>query len=222
MKPILFSTPMVEAILEERKTMTRRVVTRKGYNDQIHQAKNDFARHEYEDLWQIGYKSPNRMFPQESIGVNPRYNPGDILWVRETWRLIDFEHIDGDWNASVQYKADSTIGARIHCLKSGADERTGWRPSIFMPKEAARIFLRVIDVRAERLLDIPYEDCYKEGIQLLCDGVPYKENSLAYENFICLWDEINGKRNGGIYASGMDPWVWVYSFERCEKPGGME
>lgn len=182
MKPILFSTPMVQAIVAGNKTQTRRVIKLK----------------------------------------NPFHKPGDILWVRETWRLIYFDHIDGDWSASVQFK-DGAMGERLHYLKNGEDERIGWRPSIFMPRAAARLFLRVTDVRVERVQDIREGDAMAEGAphclgKSTCGG--HDERCEAADPgrwYRMLWDSINGKREGGCYAWGKNPWVWVYTFERISK-----
>jgi hypothetical protein len=98
-RSIIFSTEMVRAILAGKKTQTRRVVTRKGYNEEIHQSRNDYAYREMDDLWRIGYRAKYRSWPQGGVGVCPRYQTGEILWVRETFCP--------DWCEHVIYKADS-------------------------------------------------------------------------------------------------------------------
>jgi len=117
------------------------------------------------------------------------YQPGDILWVQEAWRLVDFAYVDGEWSASVEFK-DGTIGTRLFFGEEGANQKTGWRPSIYMPREAARLFLLVKDVRVERLQDITEEDAVKEGcIPLLDkDGVTFIS---AKGRFHALWDSIS-------------------------------
>jgi len=162
MKPILFSTEMVKAILDGRKTMTRRVM-----------------------------KNPNAQ--------EPRYSVGDDLWVRETFRLIDFDYIDGVWSCSVHYKTGD-IGTRLFFEEKDGDKTLGWRPSIFMPKEAARIFLKITDVRAERLQDITDADAKKEGCE-------------TREDFISVWESLNQKRG---YGWDKNPFVSVYLFERIQ------
>ncbi len=157
MKPILFSTPMVQAILDGRKTMTRRI------------------------------RKPLTLTP---------YKPGDILWVRETW----YQHYDGSY-----------------AYRASAPENTGWKPSIFMPHEAARIFLRVTDVRAERVQDITEEDAKAEGcMPTILDGVVFIS---AKGEFHAIWDNLNAKRGFGWDAN---PWVWVISFEQISEQEAKE
>jgi len=168
MKPIIFCTPMVQAILEGRKTQTRRVIK-----------------------------------PQPDAGLMPNkyaapYKPGDILWVRETWKP-DYHDEDG-----YCYKADGDREMYPNNLLH-------WRPSIHMPRAAARIFLRVTDVRAERVQDISAEDAHSEGIACIHDEIS------ECAAFAALWDEINAKRDGGRYAWERNPWVWAYTFERIAK-----
>lgn len=185
-KPILFSGPMVRAILEGRKPMTRRVMKP--------QVNGDIAeRHLYVDL-----RSP--------------FQPGDILWVRETW----LEH-----KGTYIYMADGKHLA-LDALIGGPFFK--WRPSIFMPKEAARLFLRVTAVRAERVQEITDEDAIREGAN--CDedgrnvGLAEKIRRGPVERFRDLWDSINGMRAGGAYSWDKNPWVWVITFERVDKPAG--
>lgn len=182
MKPILFSTEMVRAILEGRKTETRRVVKfPEGMTGRLPTNANDHL------FYPCGIKYPP-------------YKKGDILYVRETW----FEYA-----GQYVYKATAAQPE----LWDGM-----WHPSIHMPKEAARIFLRVTDVRAERLRDITEADAVKEGL--------YKgwrlsgRGSLALsarQAFMWLWETIT--RDGPAYKTwACNPWVWVIEFERCEKP----
>ena len=155
MKPILFSTPMVQAILDGRKTMTRRIVKTDGeyftdsYNYHIRQA-----------CFMINGKSTYMNYP---------FDVGDVLWVRETWtygRVVWESDEYGNsefWLEQTQkeedekcifYKADMDDAIR----EDISFEDVIWKPSIFMPKEACRIFLRVTNVRVERLQDIELED----------------------------------------------------------------
>jgi hypothetical protein len=172
--PILFSTPMVQAILEGRKTMTRRIVKFKPFNEKHSRPKSvPFFDH-----------STN------SISIFPYGKIGDILWVKETFT----EYFPGEF----EYKAGFT------------DEPIKWKPSIFMPKAAARIFLKITDIRVERLQDMSREDCKKEGVLLGNDNGKF---AGWHDVFRDLWEKINGPDS---WVS--NPWVWVISFERCEKP----
>ena len=172
MKPILFSTEMVRAILDGRKTMTRRVVKPQHYR-------------------------------------KPRYQTGDILWVRETWSVQEDLPYDN-------YVYRSDYGTTEH--DSFPPSMFKWRPSIHMPKEAARIFLCVTDVRVERVQDILCGDMKREGcIPETVTGGQYQQWHRDY--WIPLWDSINDKRG---YPWSSNPWVWVYSFKRCDKPETLE
>jgi len=207
-KPILFSTPMVQALLEGIKTMTRRVIKDK---DIINRFDIDV------DGKPIAYidQATGDSYPPTAIA---RYHIGDILWVRETW----FENEE-----CLLYKASKYENTKEYHGRNGWVQ-IKWRPSIFMPREAARIFLRVTNVRVERLQEITEEDAIAEGISWL-DEACYSNNGwtptlydpdsggspVFRDGFIALWDSINAKRG---YSWDTNPWVWVYEFERTEKP----
>jgi hypothetical protein len=194
-KPILFSTPMVQAILEGRKTMTRRVVKNQ---DGIHPRWNTIGWLGWDDGH--GYK------------MRQSYDVGDVLWVRETWREYCVRR-QSDSKNHYCYKADHERG--YVCFNGSCDLR--WRPSIFMPKEAARIFLRVTDVRVERVQDILCGDMQREGcIPKKVTGGQWQQ--WQHDYWIPLWDSINAKRG---YGWDTNPWVFVYSFERIDKPVDM-
>jgi hypothetical protein len=180
-RPILFNTEMVMALLEGRKTCTRRVL------------KQPFEVHPN------GYitkpRGTERLCP-----YIPPYQPGDILYVRETWCKGSY----GDEKEKYYYKADNN---RFFCT---------WRPSIHMPKEAARIWLKVTEVRAEHLQDITEEQAISEGIfidkyNLHC-GYDY------VSEFSFLWNSTIKKSDLDVYGWLANPYVWVIKFERCEKP----
>lgn len=223
-KPILFSTPMVQAILEGRKAQTRRVFNPQPptdasfidlYDKMVVTAIDHHGNEYPKDVEGLYSTFEHDGLPQFPV-FKAAYMPGDILWVRETWRMGDFSFIDGDWSASVQYK-DGAIGARLHNLTE--DERLGWRPSIHMPKAAARIFLRVTDVRAERLNEISEEDAIREGCARgdRYAGERSTPAQTAKQSFMWLWNMLNDKRG---YSWCSNAWVWVYTFESCEKPKG--
>lgn len=199
MKPILFSTKMVQAILGDQKTMTRRVI--KVDDPEEWESHND-CRNEYGDsevpCFLVKKKST------EDRGIHyPKYDAGDVLWVRETFA---FDEVLG-----YAYKAS--------CNPDAMEFFDGkWLPSIHMPKEAARIFLKVIDVRAERLQSILCGDMKREGcIPTTVTGGQYQQWQRDY--WIPLWDGINAERG---YSWDSNPWVWVYGFERCDRPQEVE
>lgn len=191
-KPILFSTEMVQAILAGRKTQTRRIIKIKT---------TPFIENLSEESMKKHLESPGA---REIYGG---YNAGDILWVRETSVFLHNQWI---------YKAENLSEMKLF---------SGWKPSIFMPKEAARIFLKVTNVRVERLQDISEVDAIAEGVIQHSDYgstgyIHYgrREEALtdidAVWSFQTLWDSINAKK----HPWESNPWVWVYDFERIEKP----
>jgi hypothetical protein len=234
MKPILFSTLMVQAILDGKKTMTRRVIKPQPTKPYLCNIGH---------VWDDGH----------GYEIRPRYNLSDILWIRETWCKTDCFGLQNGY----VYKADGE--------KNKIFNMTGfiakWKPSIFMPRDAARIFLRVTNIKAERIQDITEADMLAEGTR---DGDTYltispddihPEESELYKGWIgwnraCfyqLWDKINakpkphyitinGKRQVDYYISYPwedinetrtyhgkpwhiigNPWVWVIEFEQITK-----
>lgn len=228
-KPILFNTEMVWAILDGRKTCTRRIC--KDANEytvpdmEFYNAdKRTYAVHNFADKEHMEQLSTaERTCP---------ICPGDILYVRETvWQKIGYYlDIDGDtkpsWYNEFKYVA------------SDEKPETGWnyswakRPSIHMPKEAARIWLKVTDVRVERLREITPKDSENEGVgNLFYEDIGYSEKNygtevdpeygIAKEQFAWLWESTIKKSDIDRYGWGANPWVWVIEFERCEKPEGV-
>lgn len=207
--PILFNTPMVQAIMEGRKTVTRRVIKPQP-NDS------------FDQYWEAVTDENGKI-----TFLKAPYRPGDILYVRETW---------AEWTGGYVYKAD---GASSPYPLSFVDR---WRPSIHMPKEAARIFLRVSDVRAERLQEpffapgCPILELQREGIDfgdqcrecietygLPCCIDDESECGVLDDvrgEFTDLWDGTIKLTTLGAFGWAANPWVWVTEFERCEKPEG--
>ena len=184
MKPILFSTSMVQAILDGRKTQTRRVIKPQP-NSKAEYKGTEIGKHVFEtdiDMWHI--KSP--------------YQPGQVLWVRETWSMIDDMPYD-----NYVYRTD--YGTTED--DSFPPSMFKWKPSIHMPREAARIFLRVKNVRVERLQDITAHDAIREGME---SETPFD----TVDEFKELWNNLNAKRG---YGWDTNPWVWVVKFERISK-----
>lgn len=199
--PILFNTDMVRAILDGRKTVTRRVA--KKIPAETHRIEPmqpfDGGALKFECHWG-GYMPDVQGFKDGMAVVKPPYQPGDILYVRETWQYIGFA---GEDNGYV-YKAPENG-------KLWQEETEGWkwRPSIHMPKEAARIWLKVTDVRAERLQDISDEQLRKEGF------IPEVQGHFKFK---WTWNSTLKKSDIDRYGWDANPWVWVIGFERCEKP----
>lgn len=214
MKPILFNTEMTRATLEDRKTQTRRVVRPQPPQN---------ARLEFSAKYGVAFDyatSPYPM-PDEKISYKPLYLPGDILYVRETWRLYD-PHGDfkcDNRKACLQYFADLQCTYRRITPEMEKYLGNRWRPSIHMPKEAARIFLRVTDVRVERLQDITVAGMQSEGV--LPTGYLSQFSVMTsdcFERWKALWDSTVKPGDIDRYGWSANPWVWVYEFERCEKP----
>lgn len=189
--PIIFSTVMVRAILEGRKTQTRRVVKERWVS-----------------------------LVEEVLKINGKYDLtipygqiGDRLWVRETWRiekenpirdLNTLAIIDYD-NPTIMYKADKLPHIQ-EILKPY------WKPSIFMPRWTSRITLEITDIRVEKLQDINRHDINQEGTpQNIAGKLSYRNDGYQrLEDFRLLWDSINGKK----YPWSSNPWVWVIEFKK--------
>ena len=214
-RPILFSAPMVRAILEGRKTQTRLAVTK--LNSKVGCWKWEDLRWDREPLYVDGSRSdrqylhvpaqPDWAGDYEGIvdRVYPRMIVGDLLWVRESWSP------DRPGSKLVHYRADGWDYS--DCPQSG------WKPSIYMPRWASRITLEVTGVRCERLQEISEEDARAEGAMFFNGGEvnhsgwrhDYKDvYRSARGSFYSLWNSINGKR--APWES--NPWVWVYKFKR--------
>lgn len=199
-KPILFNTEMVRAILDGRKTCTRRVVkTRRKYACGFYVTKRPDGS--FAGIYE--YDEDERMFENQLI---PPYKPGDVLYVRETWG-------EGYAEGTYIYKADDKL-AELPTFKKTS--KILYHPSIHMPKKAARIWLKVTDVRVERLQDIDGKGCLKEGIEE--EPLKYVGDEFVKGMFHDLWDSTIKKSNLDRYGWQANPHVWVIEFERCEKP----
>lgn len=201
-KPILFNTEMVQAILDGRKTATRRnpfeFVMKEGYNpDWSGYSLGEYYTGRIETGVCLYSRGVHDVWGVRSNVVKPKYKVGDILYVKETWQQLPsgFDEIPPE--DIFIYKASDKL----------SEECTRWRPSIYMPKKAARIFLKVTNLRVERVQDITELEAIKEGVRLPSPRANY------VNSFIPLWDSINLKRGYGWEAN---PWVWVIEFERAE------
>jgi hypothetical protein len=194
--PILFNTEMVRAILDGRKTCTRRLVRfLPGENPQ----------------W-TGYIRDGLMLyngRNEPCIIKAPYQPGDTLYVRETWcglPVNEAGHMRG--HTIYYYKADGELRPK--------GWRGTWHPSIHMPKEAARIWLKVTDVRVERLQEITPQGAWKEGARCSCLH-PVPDCAGNKTAFVTIWNSTIKKADLDCYGWDANPWVWVIEFERCEK-----
>jgi len=194
LRPMLFSTEMVQAILEGRKTQTRRVVKSQPRNCTEERFYNE----------------------EQPTYLCPYGQAGDVIWVRETWSHTSQLNLNPeDDNYGFVYKADGQDWEDF--------DGWNWKPSIHMPFAAARIFLRVKSVRVERLQDISERDAIAEGIERnpIANGdgeTVYKSyitgvyTCYPYVSFRTLWQSINGPESWVA-----NPWVWVVEFERITK-----
>lgn len=201
-KPILFNAEMVRAIMDGRKSCTRRLVKfLSGENPR----------------W-TGYIKDGLMLyngKNEPCIRKAPYQPGDILYVRETWHKYIKRVGEGKSCHLAEfygYKAS---------IANSEDADEPWKPSIHMPKEAARIWLKVTNVRLERLQDIKEDGAEAEGAIDNRGFIHSPENEYdriytAREHFIEIWDRTIKKSDLDIYGWDANPWVWVIEFERCE------
>jgi hypothetical protein len=202
-RPILFNTEMVQAILAGRKTQTRRVV-----KPQPELTESGFKWKGFYYGTGSSDERTNRNFAHAAC---PHGKVGDVLWVRET--------LEQSVTGGALYRAGGKVGESL-----AENEFLNWDdfsttqkviPSIHMPKDAARIWLRIKDVRVERLQDISGSDCGSEGMQvtgLTLSSIEVHWDELKRQ-FKSLWQSINGEKSWSE-----NPFVWVIEFERIEKP----
>lgn len=211
---ILFNTDMVQATLDGRKTVTRSCVKLKrkdsvGFYVLFGEQDNAFMGvYEYDE-------------DERERLQTPPCQQGDILYVRETWSFLPciecmeegpacnidpVVYDDGDCESE---------GCFVYKASHPRPERVRWKPSIHMPKQAARIWLKVTDVRVERLHDMTLDDFLAEGVVVRPEAFNDPENAYqqARSEFARIWDSTIRKSQ-----TDLNPWVWVIAFERCEKP----
>lgn len=211
--PILFNTEMVLAILDGRKTVTRRLIKPQQLIGILPDKCKNGTTEEFLKEKKYMFKPYCDMTDAELISTSykPQYQPGDILYVRETFDYLEGWKIgDPGIEGKYFYRADGDLRP--------VSWRGKWHPSLHMPKEAARIFLKVKDVRAERLQEINGKDVLKEGVNSLVHPDASYFDMNQREMFEELWNSTIKKSELEHYGWDADPWVWVISFERCEKP----
>jgi hypothetical protein len=234
-RPVLFSTPMVQAIMEGRKTVTRRVIKTQPDNECYFEMRleNGILTIDYNQ----GDENPKVKCPYGIVN--------DVLWVRETWRKYHPVDTDGYTDFSktiIEFAADNpepvrmvdADGAGVE-TKNGSEKFIPWKPSIFMPREACRLKLEIVSIGVERLHDITEEDAIKEGVEEnICADKDACPSSLcktecsgkgeyyrypvgfdaepcysARESFETLWQSINGEESWNA-----NPWVWRIEFKK--------
>lgn len=232
--PILFNTEMVRANLDGRKTCTRRVI--KAQPDEKHTFPLGFVTGstEAKELGCFGFGT------NENGGsiqfVKPPYQAGDILYVRETWQCWRAHRYEA--TADIRFRAGGD-DVRLQFANGNTDSidrleydtfvhkwfshNGKWKPALFMPKEAARIWLKVTDVRVERLQEITEDGAKAEGAidnrgLIHSPDNEYDRIHTAREHFIEIWNNTIKKSDLDLYGWDANPWVWVIEFERCEKP----
>jgi hypothetical protein len=220
---ILFQGPMVRAILDDKKTQTRRILDRvKGFGKVLHFGESNTPGYDYHfrcrrGLWQDFRK-------QELIDRCPYGRVGDRLWVRESHAIYTDAFTREKGDEVVLYRADSSaywnmtpyahIEAEFNPLRDTSDYEPKWTPSIHMPKWASRLSLEIVRVGVERLQDISEADAYAEGVTIpdhykfASNGRPEDRNEarVTYES---LWESINGPGSWDL-----NPFVWVVEFKK--------
>lgn len=214
-KPILFNTEMVQAIMDGRKSCTRRVV--KPQWEECPHCKYVHNEYIYDEMAENVYCA-RCGYPLEPERRSP-YQPEDILYVRETWERFECRNCEGDERGncpkelkkSVLYK---TCGCYMYRATDEISGDAKWHPSIHMPKEAARIWLKVTNVRVERLQDITEDGAKAEGAIDNRGFIHSPENEYdriytAREHFIGIWDRTIKKSDLDSYGWNANPWVFV-------------
>ena len=235
-KPILFNTPMTQAVRAGAKTETRRNINPAPVfveGGEFHEEDGKFNFHCENGLGSWIY------------AVTPPYKPGDILYVRETWKIQSARRFDAD--VRVMFKSGGPMSTiQFSGSRSWAAERDEydafvtkwtqsdcWHPSIHMPRAAARTFLRVTDLRVQRLREITNDEALAEGIR--CYNVGMGEAAYSkYQSFeeaknhpffdyptgafADLWDDTVKRDCRDFCGWSANPWVWVFRFELCQKP----
>ncbi|WP_333638185.1 hypothetical protein [Tissierella praeacuta] len=223
-KPILFNTEMVQAILEGRKTVTRRVV-------KLDLGLADTDKHDSSWL-----KIPDEYGDYHDAKDLCRYKVGDILYIRETWSFISCDecieneiHRDFTPGCNISDERKDSYKGKYGCFVYRTNYGTTeddtfppsmfkWKPSIHMPKKIARIFLKVTDIRVERLKDITVGDIENEGYpgEIDFSTMPVAMQGIMFEWWASTWNSTIKKQDLDKYGWKANPWVWVIEFERVE------
>ncbi|HGE8501493.1 hypothetical protein ACYZFV_01415 [Serratia ureilytica] len=213
-RPVIFNGEMVRAILDGRKTQTRRVIKNQRMGDcwSVKPAKSPLYERHSHDWW-----LPTGTKPYSALPVCPLGQEGDRLWVRETFMDLTGTGIEATTGKfeGFAYRADTPAGSYGDEVRK--EYGLKWTPSLHMPRKACRILLEITAVRVERLNDISQEDAQAEGMELTGwvpsysnpDNAGFDETLTPYDNFAMLWESIYGEESWGA-----NPWVWVIEFCR--------
>lgn len=212
MKQIFFNTDMVRAILDDRKTETRRAIKPQPPMEHIYPL-GFCTDGDKKDVGKFGFGTGEH--GGNIFYVQPPCRIGDILYVRETWGFVKCKDCINKEECFPKYGMNGCYIYRANYTNEDAS-MFKWRPSIHMTKRAARIFLQVTDVRVERLQDINSLSIQQEGVET---DDPFKLNGeeMRYA-FSQLWTSTVKKEDLERYGWDANPWVWVVKFERIEKP----
>ena len=224
--PILFNTEMVTAVLDDRKTATRRLLKLPRH---IKKQENGLYT-----LFTEGTCYENQHLEEIVNYIDPPYQKEDILYVRETWKCWRAHRYEA--TADIMFKAGGE-GTRISFVNGNTDSvnrydydqfvckwySEKWHPSLHMPKEAARIWLKVTDVKPERLQDMTLDDFLNEGIAIPYEAFNDPANAYmqAKSLFTDVWNSTVNKKQRDLYEWNANPLVRAIKFERIEKAGGM-
>lgn len=234
--PILFNTEMVRANLDGRKTCTRRLVSSRQFLGMLPDKCKNAAPDEFLKDKRMMFKPYCDMTDAELImtAYKAPYEPGDILYVRETWQCWRAHRYEA--TADIRFRAGGD-DVRLQFANGNTDSinrldydtfvhkwfshNGKWKPSIHMPKEAARIWLKVTDVRVERLQEITAESALTEGADkyIHVNGTLNEDQTIT--SFIGIWNNTIKKSDLERYGWDANPYVFVIEFERCEKPEGV-
>ncbi len=223
---------MTQATLENRKTATRRVIKPKYSNTHFmfrtDKYGTEFVEMQNQVEGETWGKNEDGTTWHKILGyIVPKapYKVGDILYVQETWQIHD---LSPEFCMMIRFKADNHCELQVEFKPSRFDKfekfyyKNGWQSPYFMPKEAARLFLKVTDVRVERLQDISNQEAHKEGVKatgsdVYCGhGTASSQWDFSVEKFTTLWDSTIKKQDLDKYGWEANPWVWVIEFERVE------
>lgn len=208
-RPILFSGPMVRALLDGRKTMTRRLIRTDERGRCVRGRYAAFMRDGIGMVWRPYGGSDEVAMPSDHMWEMVGYAPGDRLWVRETWQVRGLAF--GRPISETRIAAPSAWHYRATDDGAWKAYWGKWRPGIHMPRWASRLTLTVSDVRVQRLLEISEEDAIAEGVDAVCMAdMPRQASWSRKQDFAQLWDHINGKREGVSWDD--NPWVVAISF----------
>ena len=216
MKSLILTPKLQQALIDGRKTQTRRI---HGGLETIKSPDrytlSDMSYHE-------GFIHAHFHVDNDKtalLGMTPKYQPKEIVYLREAYRVSsDFDKVQPRKikGCPVEYK----IGGAINCIGDHIDSPGRWRSPRYMPEQLARTFVRITDVKVERLLDISDVDCWAEGIIVNTyagateEKLRTNKNFIPRTNFYWLWRDIYG-----VKSWESNPWVFAYTFELCNRQG---